>query len=440
MATAAKISGGGDLVATPLPGAPALERISMAQIARLSKKAGDMMEVLRGTLLAPGNEKSAPPLSSTRLATLCGVDKAKLAYRVTRGDLPVGRVTATGGLREFTLAESRIWTRAYRTDRMRPKGQKAITLASSNFKGGSNKTTTATVLAQGLALRGHKVLAVDCDPQGSMSTLFGLLPGSDIDSDMTILELISNRNQQPANRKLQYEDLRYAVRDTYWDGLDLIAAAPLLFDAEFMLPSLASSDRSALFWNVLNDGLEPLRDVYDVIVIDTPPSLSYVTLNALFAADGLIVPIPPSALDYASLSQFWALFSDLGLDLEKRAPVPKFFDFIHVLLTQVEPDNVDAVTGAVRRWVQSVYGEYLMPIEIPKTSATKSKAADFGTIYDVGRNELNARTYKRALDAYDRFVELIEASIVETWRNRISRQEGSTHLIGGGDQVATPTV
>lgn len=436
MATVPHSEEAGYLVAT-LP--PALERISMAQISRLSKKAGDMMEVLRGTLLAPGNEKTAPPISSTRLAALCGVDKAHLAYRVTRGDLPVGRVTATGGLREFSLAEARTWARAYRGDRMKPQGQKAVTLASSNFKGGSNKTTTATVLAQGLALRGHKVLAVDCDPQGSMSTLFGLLPGADIESDMTILELISNRGEEPGRRQPQYEDLRYAVRDTYWDGLDLIAAAPLLFDAEFLLPSLVNSDRSAQFWNVLNEGLEPLRDLYDVIVIDTPPSLSYVTLNALFAADGLIVPIPPSALDYASLSQFWALFSDLGLDLEKRATLPKLFDFIHVLLTQVEPDNVDAVTAAVRRWVQSVYGEYLLPIEIPKTSATKSKAADFGTIYDVGRNELNARTYKRALDAYDRFVELIEASVVQTWRNRSAELNGiKTAVAAGGDQVATP--
>jgi len=437
MATITRPEGGGDQVATHLA-RPALERISMSQIARLSERAGEMMEVLRGTLLAPGNEKSAPPVSSTRLAALCGIDKAKLAYRVTRADLPVGRVTATGGLREFTLEEARTWTRSFRTDRMRPKGQKGVVLASSNFKGGSNKTTTAMVLAQGLALRGHKVLAVDCDPQGSMSTLFGLLPGSDIESEMTILELINNRSEPPEKKQPAYEDLRYAVRSTYWDGLDLIAAAPFLFDAEFLLPSLASGDASAQFWNVLSEGLEPLRDVYDVIVIDTPPRLSYVTLNALYAADGLIVPIPPSALDYASLSQFWALFSELGADLEKRAPVPKFFDFIHVLLTQVEPDNVDAVTAAVRRWVQQVYGEYLLPIEIPKTSATKSKAADFGTIYDVGRNELNARTYKRALDAYDRLVELIESSIVHTWRNRTVSGAGAKVCAGGGDQVATP--
>ena len=53
--------------------------------------------------------------------------------------------------------------------------------------------------------------------------------------------------------------------------------------------------------------------MYDVIVIDTPPSLSYVTINALWAADGLVVPVPPSGLDFASSAQFWSLLSDLGL-------------------------------------------------------------------------------------------------------------------------------
>ncbi len=387
---------------------PMPELISFGHLVKLANDASDMMEIIRGTLLAPGNEKVAPAISSTNLAAYCKIDKNKLTYRLTLKDLPAGRSTAKGGRREFSLAEARQWTRAYRTDCMRPEGQKAITIVSSNFKGGSNKTTTAMVMAQGLSLRGHRVLVIDCDPQGSLSTLFGLLPGADVDREQTILPLCLGDE----------EDLRSAVRPTYWDGLDLIAASPSLFDAEFALPGMAKADARARFWEVLNDGLEPLRAEYDVIIIDTPPSLSYVTMNALFAADGLVVPIPPSALDYASLAQFWTLFTDLGVALEKRSITPKHFDFVHVLLTQVEPDSQDPTTTQVRRWIQSVYGEYLLPIEIPKTAATTSKAADFGTIYDAGRNDMNARTYKRAIEAYDRLVELVEASIIKTWANR----------------------
>ena len=410
--------GSGHLVATQRPALLPEPKISMDKLVELSTRAEEMMAGLRGSLLAPDSKKTSPPISSTRLAALCGVDKAHLAYRVTRNDLPKGLVTATGGRREFTLAEAQLWTREYRAELMRPPSKRAITMASSNFKGGSNKTTTAMVLAQGLALRGHKVLAIDCDPQGSLSTLFGLLPGADIEENMTILPLCSGQEQ----------DLRYAVRSTYWSGLDLIAAAPLLFDAEFYLPSQQLKDPTARFWDVLNVGLEPLREHYDVIVIDTPPSLSYVTINALFAADGLIVPIPPSALDYASLSQFWSLFTDLGVSLSRRGGQQKDFDFVHVLLSNVETDRTsrdkpvsDSVVASVRRWVQTVYGEYLLPVEIPKTAATTSKAADFGTVYDVQRNEISPRTYKRALDAYDRLVELVEGSVVQAWANQVAR-------------------
>ncbi|MGJ7523953.1 AAA family ATPase [Variovorax sp. LT1P1] len=377
-----------------------------------------MMEIIRGTLLAPGNEKIAPAISSTNLAAYCKIDKNKLTYRLTLKDLPAGRTSAKGGRREFSLAEARQWTRAYRTACMRPEGQKGVTLASSNFKGGSNKTTTAMVLAQGLSLRGHRVLVIDCDPQGSLTTLFGLLPAADVDNEQTILPLCLG----------DVKDLRSAVRPTYWDGLDLIAASPALFSAEFALPAMANKDPRAKFWEVLNSGLESVRDEYDVIIIDTPPSLSYVTMNALFAADGLIVPIPPSALDYASLAQFWNLFTDLGVGLEARSMTAKHFDFVHVLLTQVEPDSQDPTTTQVRRWIQSVYGEYLLPIEIPKTAATTSKAADFGTIYDAGRNDMNARTYKRAIEAYDRLVELVESSIIKTWANRSALAAGG---VGG---------
>ena len=75
---------------------------------------------------------------------------------------------------------------------------------------------------------------------------------------------------------------------------------------------------------------------------------------------------------------------------------------------------------AVRQWIQATYGEFVLPVEIPKTTVTSSKSAEFATAYDVQRYDGSAKTYKRALDAYDRFVDLIEESVVEAWRSRAS--------------------
>ena len=367
-----------------------------------------MVEQIRGKLLAPESRKISPLYSASQIAALCGVDKAHINYRITKGDLPCGELSPTGGKREFNLSDARSWTQAYRRAKMRPAGQRAICIAVANFKGGVSKTTTAMILAQGLSLRGHRVLAIDIDPQGSLTTLHGILPEAEVSEEMTIAPLCAGTS----------DDITPAIRSTYWEGIDLVAAAPFLFSAEFALPARQMQDASARFWNVLNAGLEPVRNLYDVIVIDTPPSLSYVTINGLWAADGVIVPVPPSGLDFASSAQFWSLLADLGSNLDQQEPngARKAFDFLHVLLSRV--DQADAASPAVRQWIQATYGEFVLPVEIPKTSVTSNKAAEFATVYDVQKYDGAAKTYKRAVDAYDRLVDLVEESVVEAWRSR----------------------
>ncbi len=385
----------------------------MQGVTALADRAAAMVTEIRGRLLAPEARKIPPSYNATQLATLCGVDAPHVTYRIGKGNLPAGTLTPTRGRREFTLAEVRRWTSEYRAKHLRPSGARAVTLAVGNFKGGVSKTTTAMVLAQGLSLRGHRVLAIDVDPQGSLTTLFGILPETEVEEDQTIVPICRGESQ----------DIRSAIQPTYWDGIDLVAAAPFLFQAEFSLPAMQMKDPSARFWEVLNTSLETVRDQYDVIVCGTPPSLSYVTINAFMASDGILVPVPPSALDFASSAQFWGLFADLGSNLDRASTHAKRFDFVHVLLSRV--DQSDVASPVVRQWIQATYGQYLLPVEVPKTTVTSSKAAEFGTVYDVQRYEGSAKTYKRAADAYDRVVELVEQSIGQAWQRQLSTKGGN---------------
>ena len=165
---------------------------------------------------------------------------------------------------------------------------------------------------------------------------------------------------------------------------------------------------------MLNLGLEDVRDDYDVIIIDTAPALSYITINAYLAADGLIIPLPPNALDFASSSQFWSLFSDFATGLVDKAGLNKSYDFINVLLSRV--DSADSASPVVREWIQATYAEKVLPVEIPKTAVMSVSSAErFGTIYDITKYEGDKRTYKRARDAYDRLTDLVEQSIQTSW-------------------------
>ena len=101
--------GSGNQVATasPSPSMVPRELIDMRRIEALATRASSMVEQIRGRLLAPEARKISPLYSAAQVAALCGVDKAHVNYRTSKGDLPSGRLTPTGGKREFALAEVR---------------------------------------------------------------------------------------------------------------------------------------------------------------------------------------------------------------------------------------------------------------------------------------------------------------------------------------------
>jgi chromosome partitioning protein len=391
------------------------EQVELADIGQQAERAKKILARVRKAMLAPNVVKEPPRFSPAQLGALVNLDTRQVDYRARKGGtLPAGGLNTAGTRREFQLTEVRKWTRELRSSRLRPAGAEAITIAVANFKGGVTKTTTAVTLAQGLSIRGHKVLVIDCDPQGSLTTLFGILPDAEVEAQHTILPLCLGEE----------DSVEYAIRPTYWDGIDLIPATSVLFSAEFALPGRQRDEgRGFQFWNVLHYGIEQARQDYDVIVIDTPPALSYVTINAMMAADGIITPLPPNALDFASSVQFWDLFYDLTKELVARGKT-KRFEFVDVLLAKV--DAGDIATNVVREWISAAYGSKVLPIEIPKTATAASASAEFGSVYDMKPGSASSRTIKRAMDAYDQFVETVEAQMVGAWLRQAPKTEATS--------------
>lgn len=386
--------------------------VSADALLAISKRSAKMLQKIRDSMLQPFPRKQAPVFPSNKVQALCGIDKAKMSYLLKKGELPQGTQSAPGRMRSLTLGETIEWVKKTVNPPARPIGVKGKVITVGNFKGGVTKTTTAMMLAQGLALRrARKVLIIDLDPQGSTTTLFGINPHAEIGPEQTVLPLIEGKKT----------DLSYGPIETYWNNLDLIPSSTDLFNAEFLLPAkVHQEDASFMFWQVLRSGIEPLLEKYDYVIIDSAPTLSYLTINALFAADSIIVPVVPDTLSFASMVQFWSLFSDLVTGLMQRKSInsDKVFDYIDILITRI-PNKPSALI--VRDWILKTYGDHVLPVQIPETSLAMTISTEFATVYDMPNYEGNAEAYRRIVEPYDKLVDIVDQKTCTLWDQQVAQ-------------------
>lgn len=167
----------------------------------------------------------------------------------------------------------------------------------ANQKGGVGKTTTAINLSACLAEAGQKVLAIDMDPQGNMTSGLGVEKEN---VENTMYELL-----------LGEAEIQECLQKGIVDGLELIASNINLAGAEIEL--IGASEKEF----ILQKALEPIRDQYDFVLIDCPPSLNMLTINAMCAADTVLVPIQ---CEYYALEGLSQLIHTINLVQERLNP------------------------------------------------------------------------------------------------------------------------
>lgn len=156
-------------------------------------------------------------------------------------------------------------------------------IAIANQKGGVGKTTTSVNLGAGLAQVGKKVLLVDIDAQGNATTGVGIEK--------------SELDQCIYNVLVEDADVQGVIQKTATENLDVLPATIQLAGAEIeLVPTISREVR-------LQRALQPVRDEYDYIIIDCPPSLGLLTINALTAADSVIIPVQCEYYALEGLSQ-----------------------------------------------------------------------------------------------------------------------------------------
>ncbi|QXX76650.1 plasmid partitioning protein RepA [Methylovirgula sp. HY1] len=275
-----------------------------------------------------------------------------------------------------------------------------------NFKGGSGKTTTSAHLAQFLAFRGYRVLAIDLDPQASLSTLFGHQPEIDVGENETLYGAI----RYDAGRR----DMAEIVRSTYIPNLHLIPGQLELMEFEHETPKalMEREARDSLFFARIGEAIGQVSDVYDVVVIDCPPQLGFLTLSALCAATAVLITVHPQMLDVMSMSQFLNMTGGL-LDVVANAGGGTQYDWMRYLVTRYEPSDGPQTTmvGLMR----SIFGSRVLTHPMLKSTAIADAGLTKETLYEVERQQFTRGTYDRATEALDLVNGEIEGLIKQAW-------------------------
>lgn len=320
----------------------------------------------------------------------------------------MGGVPRDGNRRVYTLSHINRYRDHFGTRNRRPAGSKALRCAVTNFKGGAAKTTTAVHLAQKCALEGYRVLAVDLDPQATFTLLFGLIPDLDIESEQTISDvLVSNP-----------DSMNSVIRPTYFTGIDLVPSNLALQDCEFQLsnPKIVGEPSVSLPVRRLDQAIRSVEDQYDVIVMDCGPNLGMLTLNAVYAASGLLIPMPPAMADFGSAVMFFSTMADLLEDRRFGKPM----DFLKILITRHSGSNDAKQTEAM---IRLAFQPYVLDETMVQTVEIERAANDFGSVYDIEVPRGSESAYLRATRAMD----AANNSILEVFRQVWADQSESAN-------------
>lgn len=387
---------------------------------RIVRHAGvlsSQMQSLRERMYPPHAEKGLRYFMTNEVSKLTSIPESTLKGMSIEGKGPVP-ARLENNHRAYTLAQINELRRLFADQkpseasrflpRRRP-GEHLQIVAIANFKGGSAKTTTSLHLAHYLGLHGYRVLAIDLDPQASLSAMFGAQPEMDVGDNETIFAALRHDEHR--------RPIREIIRKTYFSGVDLIPGNIEVMEYEHEVPRILANrtGKGGLFFERLGLAIAEAEDDYDVVILDTPPSLGFLTLGAIYAATGMVVTVHPAMLDVASMSQFLLMMSDLiGVIQDAGATLKQ--DFFHYLITRHNPN--DQPQAQIVSMLRHLFAdEVLMPTAIESTAIEAAGLAK-RSLYELEPGEIGRDTFRRARESVDAVNEGIRALIADSWGRR----------------------
>jgi len=387
--------------------AESLRSVIASDAAELSRQ----LQAHQARTFPPAAQKGLRLFNPAEAADFIGIHQGYLRQIVAEGN---GPEPSANGRRMYSVSDIESLRRILdeggkgprKYVRHRRDTEKLQVISVMNFKGGSAKTTSSAHLAQYLALRGYRVLAIDLDPQASLSALFGHQPELDVGENETLYGAIRYDEHR--------RDISEIVRATYTPNLHLIPGNLELMEFEHETPKALASRATtdAMFFARIGLCLAEIESAYDVVVIDCPPQLGFLTLSALCAATAVLITVHPQMLDVMSMSQFLHMAGDL-LEVVEEAGGSMDYDWMRYLVTRYEPS--DGPQAQMSGFMRSIFGKRVLENAMLKSTAISDAGLTKQTLYEVDRSQFSRGTYDRALESLTAVNAEIEDLLRQTW-------------------------
>ena len=266
-------------------------------------------------------------------------------------------------------------------------------IAIANQKGGVGKTTTTANLGTGLAREGNKVLLIDYDPQGDLTASLGWKNYDEMDN--TIANVMDSTIQ---DKEINYQDIILH----HFEGCDLIPGNIELADFEMRLVNVMSREK------VLYNSIEPLKSQYDYILIDCPPSLGMLTINALTASNEVLIPVQAHYLAAKGMTKLLGTINKVKKQINPDLRI----NGIVITLAQMNTVLSKSTINAIR----NNYGKYIKIFDSVIPSAIKTGEAPV-----KGLSMFSVDKDGKVADAYEKLSKEIIKSNKTRNKDEISR-------------------
>lgn len=376
----------------------------LVSVATLASRASSVLEKLRDSARsARADDRREPTFTISKAAELVGRTPAAIRDAEKDGRLPEPQRTDTNRRERYTLAQLNDMRGVFNTRPYRKAEDPCCVVAVQNFKGGVGKSTVAVHLAQYLAIRGYRVALIDCDSQASATTLFGYVPDLDLDEDDTLY---------PFLREDERTSLDYALRKTHFDGLELIPANLRLFNSEYELAARMARGGFHRLLDRLKVGIDSIADRFDVIVLDPPPALGAISLSVLRAANALVVPVPPTVMDFSSTAAFLSMLDETIEQLAEQGMAPEL-QFLRFVGSKV--DDNKSMQKELVNLMRTLFGHAMVRTPLKDSAEIDNATARLMTVYELDGPATSTAVRNRCLGYLDGVNAEIEVDIRSMW-------------------------